>query len=69
LAATSLGPIENRNYDLRAMANLVIGSPHPCAMYWGDDYIAIYNQAYVLLAGEKHTTLIGMSFKQAWQEI
>jgi hypothetical protein len=51
------------------MANLVIGSPHPCAMYWGDDYIAIYNQAYVLLAGEKHTTLIGMSFKQAWQEI
>jgi len=68
-AATSLGPVENWNYDLRAMANLVMGSPHPCAMYWGDDYIAIYNEAYVLLAGEKHPALMGMSYKQAWQEI
>jgi hypothetical protein len=66
---TSLGPIENWSYDLRAMANLVMGSPHPCAMYWGDDYITIYNEAYVLLAGEKHPALMGMSFKQAWQEI
>jgi PAS domain S-box-containing protein len=68
-AATSLGPIENWSYDLRAMANLVMGSPHPCAMYWGDDYVAIYNEAYVLLAGEKHPALMGMSYKVAWQEI
>jgi PAS domain S-box-containing protein len=68
-AATSLGPVESWNYDLRAMANLVMGSPHPCAMYWGDDYIAIYNEAYVLLAGEKHPALMGTSYKQAWQEI
>lgn len=68
-ASTSLGPIENWSYDLRAMANLVMGSPHPCAMYWGDDYIAIYNEAYVLLAGEKHPALMGMSYKVAWQEI
>ncbi len=68
-AATSLGPIENWSYDLRAMANLVMGSPHPCAMYWGDDYVVIYNEAYILLAGEKHPALMGMNYKVAWQEI
>jgi hypothetical protein len=37
-AATPLGPIESWGFDLRAMCNLIMGSPHPAAMYWGDDY-------------------------------
>lgn len=39
------------------------------AMYWGDDLIAIYNEAYVLLAGQKHPTLMGQSYREAWAEI
>jgi len=31
-ASTALGPIENWTFDLRAMCNLVMGSPHPAAM-------------------------------------
>ena len=37
-AATPLGPMESWGFDLRAMCNLIMGSPHPAAMYWGDDY-------------------------------
>ncbi|KAI9744446.1 MAG: hypothetical protein M1818_001975 [Claussenomyces sp. TS43310] len=68
-ASTELGPIESWDFDLRAMCNLVMGSPHPAAMYWGDEYIAIYNEAYVLLAGQKHPQLMGQSYKKAWAEI
>lgn len=68
-AATPLGPIESWTFDLRAMCNLIMGSPHPAAMYWGDDYTAIYNEAYVLLAGQKHPELMGQSYKVAWAEI
>jgi len=68
-AATSLGPIEDWSADLRQMCNLVMASPHPAAMYWGEDYVAIYNEAYVLLAGQKHPELMGMSYKVAWKEI
>ncbi|KAK6583384.1 hypothetical protein PZA11_004460 [Diplocarpon coronariae] len=68
-AATALGPIENWAFDLRAMCNLIMGSPHPAAMYWGDEYIAIYNEAYILLAGQKHPQLMGQSYKTAWAEI
>ncbi|KAH6711410.1 hypothetical protein BKA61DRAFT_486945 [Leptodontidium sp. MPI-SDFR-AT-0119] len=68
-ASTALGPMENWGYDLRAMCNLIMGSPHPAAMYWGDEYIAIYNEAYILLAGQNHPTLMGQSYKVAWAEI
>lgn len=38
-------------------------------MYWGDDLIAIYNEAYIMLAGQKHPKLMGMSYSIAWAEI
>ncbi|CZT46920.1 related to sensory transduction histidine kinase [Rhynchosporium secalis] len=68
-ASTALGPMEDWSFDLRAMCNLIMGSPHPAAMYWGDEYIAIYNEAYILLAGQKHPQLMGQSYKVAWAEI
>jgi hypothetical protein len=68
-ASTALGPIKNWSFDLRAMCNLIMGSPHPAAMYWGPEYIAIYNEAYIMLAGKKHPQLMGQSYKVAWAEI
>jgi hypothetical protein len=57
-ASTPLGPIENWAFDLRAMCNLVMGSPHPAAMFWGPEYISIYNEAYIHLAGQKHPSMM-----------
>ncbi|MCJ1350250.1 MAG: hypothetical protein MMC33_000231 [Icmadophila ericetorum] len=68
-AATSLGPIEHWPAPLRGMCNLIMASPHPAAMYWGDDNIAIYNEAYILLAGQKHPWLMGQSYEVVWSEI
>ncbi|KAH9818147.1 Motif C-terminal to PAS motifs [Teratosphaeria destructans] len=68
-ASTALGPIERWSSDLRQMCNLIMASPHPAAMYWGEDLIAIYNEAYVLLAGQKHPWLMGRSYREAWVEI
>ena len=68
-SATSLGPIEGWSSELRSMCNLIMASPHPAAMYWGPDYVAIYNEAYIYLAGQKHPHLMGQSYKVAWAEI
>ncbi|KAF2736533.1 hypothetical protein EJ04DRAFT_432740 [Polyplosphaeria fusca] len=68
-ASTGLGPIEYWTNDLRTMCNLIMASPHPAAMYWGDELVAIYNEAYIGLAGQKHPTLMGQSYKVAWVEI
>ncbi|KAI0591006.1 histidine kinase HHK13p [Pyrenophora tritici-repentis] len=68
-ASTPLGPIEYWSNDLRAMCNLIMASPHPAAMYWGEELVAIYNEAYIGLAGQKHPALMGQSYKVAWAEI
>lgn len=66
---TPLGPIEGWSSDLRAMSNMIMGSPHPAAMYWGSDFTAIYNEAYIDLAGSKHPKLMGQSYTEGWAEI
>ena len=68
-ASTALGPIDGWSSELRSMCNLIMASPHPAAMYWGDDLIAIYNEAYILLAGQKHPFLMGRSYRKVWAEI
>ncbi|KAF2236032.1 hypothetical protein EV356DRAFT_82045 [Viridothelium virens] len=68
-ASTSLGPMETWSPDLRQMSNLIMASPHPAAMYWGKDLVAIYNEAYILLAGQKHPKLMGQPYSEAWAEI
>ncbi len=68
-ASTPLGPIEHWPAELRSMCNLIMASPHPAAMYWGPELTAIYNEAYILLAGQKHPRLMGQSYREAWAEI
>ncbi|RFU33268.1 hypothetical protein B7463_g3087, partial [Scytalidium lignicola] len=67
--ATPLGPITGWNYDLRAVFNLIMRSLHPAAIYWGDEFTVIYNEAYILIAGQKHPNLMGRPFTQAWAEL
>lgn len=67
--STSLGRIEEWSSELRSMCNLIMASPHPAAMYWGDDLVTIYNEAYILLAGQKHPRLMGQMYREAWPEI
>jgi len=57
-AATPLGPIDTWTSDLRAMCNLIMGSPHPAALYWGNEYISIYNESYKQLAGQRHPKMM-----------
>lgn len=66
---TPLGPITEWSADLRGMCNLIMASPHPAAMYWGPEHVAIYNEPYVMLAGNKHPNLMGMRYQDAWPEI
>ncbi|KAG6008768.1 hypothetical protein E4U21_003966 [Claviceps maximensis] len=68
-ASTPLGPMADWSTDLRTMSSLVMATPHPAAMYWGPECVAIYNEAYISLAGQKHPQLMGSRYKDAWAEI
>ena len=64
-----LGPIDGWSSDLRGMCNLIMASPHPSAMYWGPEHVAIYNEAYIALAGKNHPELMGKRYSDVWAEV
>ncbi|ATY58871.1 ethylene receptor [Cordyceps militaris] len=68
-ASTPLGSIEEWPHELRMLSNLVMGSPHPATLYWGPEYICLYNAAYIEIAGKKHPGIMGMRNFDAWEEL
>ena len=68
-ASTPLGPIEEWSDDLRSFSNLAMASPSAAVMYWGPEFIAIYNEPYMALAGTKHPWYMGKRFQDGWPEL
>ena len=46
-----------------------MASPYPAATFWGDDLTLIYNEAYVLMAAQKHPHIMGQPMREAWKEV
>lgn len=50
-AATALGPLGGWPHTLRLAADILLNSPIPMLLVWGDDAATLYNPAYAELAG------------------
>lgn len=66
---TSLGPVENWSAPLKTATALLLQSPVPIVMLWGDDGVMIYNDAYSVFAGHRHPDLFGSNVREGWAEI
>ncbi len=66
-AATPLGAIETWPAVLRIAVDMLLASAFPKCLFWGPELIAIYNDAYVPLLGEKPESL-GEPFRTTWPE-
>ena len=53
--STSLGPIERWPQSLETVAELIVHSPAPIVLLWGEDGYMIYNDAYLYFAGRRHS--------------
>lgn len=68
-STTLLGPMDEWSYELRVTSNLIMGSPHPACLFWGPEFVCIYNEAYIELAGQKHPKLMGQRYEDGWAEV
>ncbi|RYZ50677.1 MAG: PAS domain-containing sensor histidine kinase, partial [Sphingobacteriales bacterium] len=68
-AKTSLGTPDNWPPSLQAAVNILLNSQFPMFVWWGSDLVTIYNDAYRIVAGDKHPALLGSSGKIGWAEI
>jgi two-component sensor histidine kinase len=66
---TELGPISSWPPALRTATNIVLQSPLPLVMLWGPNGIMIYNDAYSVLAGQRHPHLLGSRVLEGWAEV
>jgi signal transduction histidine kinase len=68
---TSLGPMSQWPQSLKTVLSLIIGSKFPMIMFWGDDLIQFYNDAYRVSLGSdgKHPKALGQKGVECWKEI
>ena len=66
---TSIGPIESWSQSLKTTVNLMLSNRFPMLLWWGKDYICIYNDAYIPILGAKHPWGLGKPVRVCWSEI
>jgi hypothetical protein len=67
--ATCLGPMSSWTPEFRELANLTMKNSHPCGLFWGEELILMYNEAYKIeAAGNKHPELMGTGFSGPFSE-
>ncbi|MEX1239264.1 MAG: PAS domain-containing protein [Cyclobacteriaceae bacterium] len=68
---TSVGPVEEWPQSLRTMVDVILHSEVPMFLWWGDDLIQFYNDAYRPSLGQygKHPQAVGQRGEECWPEI
>lgn len=66
---TPLGPLESWPASLKTSIAIVLLSPVPMVMLWGEDGTMLYNDAYSIFAGGRHPQLLGSKVREGWPEV
>jgi PAS domain S-box-containing protein len=68
-SSTALGPITEWPQSLKTAVGLLLRSPVPIVLLWGEDGVMIYNDPYSEFAGARHPQLLGSRVREGWPEV
>src|SRR5689334_22709169 len=66
---TSIGPMSEWSPTLKTIVNFLVANRFPILLWWGPDYVSIYNDAYRPILANKHPMALGQPFRNVWPEI
>jgi PAS domain S-box-containing protein len=67
---TSVGPIDQWPETLLITVNAMLATRHPMFLWWGNDLVQFYNDAYrASLGADKHPRALGQKGIDCWPEI
>jgi PAS domain S-box-containing protein len=69
LAATPLGRPESWPASLKAAVGFMLPSQAQMVLFWGADFLALYNDAYAPTIGSKHPHALGQPAQEYWSEL
>lgn len=65
-----LGPPESWSPTLQAMTRMLLANSFPMLLWWGPDFLQLYNDAYRPVLGKKHwQAALGRPFRECWSEV
>jgi len=69
--ATVLGPPQGWPQELRTTLDNLLGSLFPMFLFWGEELLCFYNDAYRPSLGDngKHPHILGKAAREAWPEV
>src|SRR5690348_4936318 len=67
--ATPLGSPDRWSPALSTTVRIILANRFPQLLWWGPDYISIYNDAYRPILGRKHPWALGKPVRECWSEI
>jgi PAS domain S-box-containing protein len=65
---TPLGPIEGWSETLLATVNLMLHSPFPTILSWGEEMVFLYNDAAISTLTVKHPKALGADYRDVFHE-
>ena len=68
-STTPLGPIDEWPAPLRFAVDLCLRSTLPVALYWGEDFRLLYNDAWAAFQYGRHPWALGQKGQDVWGEI
>lgn len=71
--ATAVGPPAGWSPALVVALRLVLDTPFPSVLFWGDERTYFYNQAIAEVLGDRHPRILGQpaepSFPESWSQV
>src|SRR6201999_735990 len=68
-SASPLGPPAAWPQSLKTCVRIILTSRQPMFVWWGDQLINLYNDAYCAILGGKHPEALGQPARVVWSEI
>jgi PAS domain S-box-containing protein len=66
---TALGPVAGWSQALRATASLVLHNHCGMLLWWGPEFVQIYNDACRPMLGKEHPRAMGRRLRDGWTEV
>jgi signal transduction histidine kinase len=68
-SSTPLGPVSTWSEALRMTVRLLLRNRFPLLLFWGADFVQLYNDAYLPILGAKHPRAMSRRGAECWSEI
>ncbi|WP_145727954.1 hybrid sensor histidine kinase/response regulator [Nitrospirillum viridazoti] len=68
-STSPLGPVAGWSPTLKGAVSLILPAQAQIVMFWGPEFVALYNAAYAPTIGNKHPHALGRPAREYWTEL